>query len=126
MRNAFRTNYRIAKSVLQFYIETTAIKPVGSPLFRPKATPHLIKNNSFLVTLGRQGEADQSSGSITAARGDAAQGRAAATGHRPGDTAEERGAMPAGSYAPGSKRTRVLAHGLFTAAGGLGASAAAG
>ena len=52
MRNAFRTNYRIAKSVLQFYIETTAIKPVGSPLYRPKATPHLIKkNNYFLVTL---------------------------------------------------------------------------
>ena len=40
-----------AISVLQFYIETTTIKPAGSPLFRSEATPHLRKDSSFLVTL---------------------------------------------------------------------------
>ena len=34
--------------------------------------------------------------------------------------------MPTGSHAPGGGRTIVLAHGLFSAAGSLGASAAAG
>ena len=42
-----------------------------------------------------------------------------------GDEVRDHIAVPAGSHAPGGGRTRVLAHGLFSANGGLGASAAA-
>ena len=91
-----------------------AVRAAGGPFGKP--------------TPWRQGRrATWGSGGVTAARGESIQMRAAAAAdHRPGATTEKRGAVPIRSHAPGYGRAKVLVYGLFAAASGLGASAAAG
>ena len=75
--------------------------------------------------MGQGGEAAWRGRGVIAAGGEGVQVQAAATDHGSKGATERKGAVPVRSHAPGYGGTRVMVHGLGSAGGGLGASAAA-